>query len=100
MFYLFVFHVISTEKPDKRAHRITPSFTVLFRHFFAVAFYSIWVMFTHPQPVLDENEKITYVAPGWDAYPYLLVKSLQVVRPLPFLPRYHAQHADFNCQSR
>lgn len=60
---------------------ITPSFAVLFRHFFAVAFYSIWVMFTHPHPVLGADEKVTYVVPGWEAYPYLLLKSLQVVRP-------------------
>lgn len=59
---------------------ITPSFTVLFRHFFAVAFYSIWVMFTHPHPVMGPDEKITYIVPGWDAYPYLFLKSLQVVR--------------------
>ena len=69
---------------------ITPSFTVLFRHFFAVAFYSIWVMFTHPQPVVGDGEKVAYVVPGWEAYPYLLLKSLSVVRALAlFLPHKH-----------
>lgn len=58
---------------------------MLFRHFFAVAFYSLWVMFTQPQAVLGPDEKLTYVVPGWEAYPYLLFKSLQVVRAVSFL---------------
>ena len=66
--------------------RISPDPFLLFRHFFAVAFYSIWVMFTHPQPVVGDGEKVAYVVPGWEAYPYLLLKSLSVVRT-PLLPR-------------
>lgn len=74
----------STNHPS--VHSITPSFAVLFKHFFAVAFYSIWVMFTQPQPVLGLDEKITYLVPGWEVYPYLLLKSLYVVRVPPFPP--------------
>ncbi|KIK70449.1 hypothetical protein GYMLUDRAFT_972370 [Collybiopsis luxurians FD-317 M1] len=50
----------------------------LFYHFFSVAFYSIWVMFTHPRPVDRGHGKSTMVAPRFDEYPFLLWKSLAV----------------------
>lgn len=66
--------------------RITPSFTLLFRHFFTVAFYSIWVMFTHPRPrKIDGTDKPVVVAPGFDEYPYLTVKAFQVVSFFSFV---------------
>ncbi|EIN06316.1 squalene epoxidase-like protein [Punctularia strigosozonata HHB-11173 SS5] len=58
---------------------ITPSPFLLFRHFFAVAFYSIWVMFTHPRPVPVPGQlKPVMAKPGIDEYPALLLKSVRV----------------------
>ncbi|GJE95952.1 squalene monooxygenase [Phanerochaete sordida] len=51
---------------------------VLFWHFFSVAFYSIWVLFTHPHTVIGADGKPTRVVPGIDAYPFLFIKSIQV----------------------
>ncbi|PSR97092.1 hypothetical protein PHLCEN_2v4373 [Hermanssonia centrifuga] len=66
------------EGPVSLLSGIIASPAVLFRHFFAVAFYSIWVMFTHSHPVSTADGKIVHVVPGWDAYPYLIIKSIQV----------------------
>jgi len=72
---------------------ISPRFFTLFRHFFTVAFYSIWVLFTHPRLVpgrLDANGKPLYAAPSIDEYPALFIMSIQTVSyPLirPRLPR-------------
>ncbi|KAF8989856.1 squalene epoxidase [Cyathus striatus] len=44
---------------------------LLFYHFFSVAFYAIWVMFTHPQEVRRGDGKV-------DEYPFLAVKALRV----------------------
>jgi len=49
---------------------------LLASHFFTVAFYSIWVMFTHPRLVGDE--KPVLVRPGIDEYPALCLKSVLV----------------------
>lgn len=59
---------------------IAPSVLLLAYHFFAVAFYSIWVMFTHPRVISQPGEKPVYAIPSLDQYPFLLVKSVQVVR--------------------
>ncbi|KAH9944627.1 squalene monooxygenase [Amylocystis lapponica] len=56
---------------------IEQSTALLFRHFFAVAFYSIWVMFTHPRPV-GGGAKPVYAAPRLDEYPALCAKCVQV----------------------
>ena len=54
---------------------------LLFRHFFSVALYSIWVMFTHPRPITSPgSEKPIMVTPGLDEYPVLVVKAFLVVR--------------------
>lgn len=85
--FFFIFILIPTF--SSWIYRITPSFALLFRHFFTVAFYSIWVMFTHPQPrKLEGTDKTMFVVPGFDEYPYLIVKSFQVVSgycPFKFL---------------
>ncbi|KDQ61962.1 hypothetical protein JAAARDRAFT_150938 [Jaapia argillacea MUCL 33604] len=58
---------------------IAPSPVLLFNHFFAVAFYSIWCMFTHPQPyTVAGSEKVLYKVPRLDQYPMLVIKSFQV----------------------
>ncbi|KAF8959626.1 squalene epoxidase [Flammula alnicola] len=71
---------------------IAPSPALLGYHFFSVAFYSIWVMFTHPSvvpPPPSYNEKTNgnghtnglkpvYAAPSVYQYPALFVKSIRV----------------------
>ncbi|KAI6123133.1 squalene epoxidase-domain-containing protein [Pisolithus thermaeus] len=59
---------------------ISPSPSLLAYHFFAVAFYSIWVMFFHPRPVVSESnpDKPLMVSPQlWD-YPGLAVRGIKV----------------------
>ena len=61
---------------------VSPHFWTLFRHFFAVAFYSIWILFTHPRLVpgrVDTNGKPLYAAPGIDEYPTLFIMSIRTV---------------------
>lgn len=60
---------------------LKPSLYTLFSHFFSVAFYSIWVMFTFPREVpntSDPDGKPMYAAPRLDEYPGLVLKSLRV----------------------
>ncbi|KAJ7022067.1 squalene epoxidase-domain-containing protein [Mycena alexandri] len=58
---------------------LAPSPALLTYHFFSVAFYSIWVMFTHPQPVPGRPEdKPRYAAASLHQYPFLLWKSVRV----------------------
>lgn len=52
---------------------------LLFRHFFTVAFYAIWVLFTHPRRVGEVDGKPVLARPRPDEYPFLAFKSLQVV---------------------
>ena len=53
---------------------------LLFRHFFTVAFYSIWVLFTHPRRVgTREDGKAVLRRPRPDEWPLLAVRSVQVV---------------------
>ncbi|KAJ6612663.1 squalene epoxidase [Mycena sp. CBHHK59/15] len=67
---------------------IVPSPILLARHFFAVAFYSIWVLFTHPRPVPGLDGKPRYVTPSIDEYPILFRKSIKIIHTacLVFLP--------------
>ncbi|KAL1943664.1 hypothetical protein VTO73DRAFT_4109 [Trametes versicolor] len=51
---------------------------LLFRHFFTVAFYAIWVLFTHPRRVGEVDGKPVLARPRPDEYPFLAFKSLQV----------------------
>ncbi|KAH6915608.1 squalene epoxidase [Coprinopsis sp. MPI-PUGE-AT-0042] len=57
---------------------IAPSPVLLFNHFFAVAFYSLWVMFTHPHPIPSSQGKQQYATPQLWQYPGLLIKALRV----------------------
>ncbi|KAJ8497097.1 hypothetical protein ONZ45_g12201 [Pleurotus djamor] len=68
--------------------RIAESPVLLARHFFVVAFYSIWVMFTHPRNISRTGEKPVYATPRLDQYPALLVKSFIVfwTASVVFLP--------------
>jgi hypothetical protein len=47
--------------------RLSPSPTLLARHFFTVAFYSIWCMWTHPLPVVSAQAQINGAANGHSA---------------------------------
>lgn len=79
----FLFSIFSNS--NQLSIRIAPSPLLLASHFFAVAFYSIWVMFTHPSPVHSSNgDKPVYVVASIDQYPSLLIKSIRVVC-YPFL---------------
>ncbi|TFK37464.1 squalene epoxidase [Crucibulum laeve] len=58
---------------------IAPSPVLLFSHFFSVAFYSIWVMFTHPRQIgASQDGKPVYATARLDQYPFLFIKSVQV----------------------
>ncbi|KAF8886320.1 SE-domain-containing protein [Infundibulicybe gibba] len=57
---------------------VAPSPVLLANHFFAVAFYSIWVMFTHPQRLPDSGPKPVYAVPRVEQYPGLFLKSFRV----------------------
>lgn len=59
---------------------LAPSPSLLFYHFFYVALYSIWVMFTHPRPIPNpaNPDKPRMVPPDVVEYPYLLIKSVRV----------------------
>ncbi|KAJ3989060.1 squalene epoxidase [Lentinula detonsa] len=52
----------------------------LFYHFFAVAFYSIWVMFTHARLVeRGPGLKPQLITPSFTDYPFLLIKAILVI---------------------
>ena len=60
---------------------------LLFYHFFSVALYAIYIMFTRPRLVSAPGEKPVYAAPRVDEYPALTVKSFIVVSPSSLLFR-------------
>ena len=72
-------------------HSIVPSPVLLAIHFFAVAFYSIWVLFAHPRInpcTASSKETPVAVLPRIDEYPELIVFSFRVVRhPRSYPPR-------------
>lgn len=55
---------------------ITPSPVLLFYHFFSVAFYSIYILFTNARPSANGASKAT--KPGAAEYPALALRSLVV----------------------
>lgn len=70
-----------TELPD--THRLRPSPALLFYHFFRVAFYSIYCLFTSPLASRSPGHK----PPVWQ-YPELTLRSFKVfwTACLVFLP--------------
>ncbi|KAK2467148.1 hypothetical protein APHAL10511_000697 [Amanita phalloides] len=57
---------------------IIPSPSLLAYHFFSVAFYALWVLFTHPRLVpTSADEKPHLRVPRLHEYPELLVKSMR-----------------------
>ena len=75
------FSVISTHGC---LNRIAPSPLLLAYHFFYVAFYSIWVLFTHPRPIspgtsASNGGKPVNTVATIDQYPLLALKSVRVV---------------------
>ncbi|KAL6303585.1 squalene monooxygenase [Sparassis latifolia] len=72
---------------------IKQSPALLFYHFFAVALYAIWVMFTHPRLVATGDEKPRLEAPRIDEYPALFIKCIQVLWKacIVFLPLIWAE---------
>jgi len=57
---------------------IAPSPVLLAYHFFSVAFYSIWVLYTHPRPVQKSpGEKSVLQVARIHEYPLLLIKSIR-----------------------
>ena len=76
------------------SYSIAPSPSLLAYHFFSVAFYSIWIMFTHPRitPSSENGHsngsaKSYSTIPRFYQYPALLIKSVRVVRR-SYLPIY------------
>ncbi|KAJ6595656.1 squalene epoxidase-domain-containing protein [Mycena vulgaris] len=65
--------------PASLLSAIVPSPLLLARHFFAVALYSIWVLFTHPRPTPGLHGKPRHVAPALDEYPHLLRRSVKIL---------------------
>ncbi|KAJ3496117.1 hypothetical protein NLJ89_g10531 [Agrocybe chaxingu] len=58
---------------------IAPSPSLLAYHFFSVAFYSIWVMFTYPALLSSSSgDKPVYATPSVLDYPYLLIRAIRV----------------------
>ncbi|KAF7367314.1 SE domain-containing protein [Mycena sanguinolenta] len=58
---------------------LAPSPALLTYHFFSVALYAIWVLFTHPRLVPGRpGEKPRYAVARLDQYPFLLYKSARV----------------------
>ena len=70
-----------------RSCSIIPSRCLLAYHFFSVAFYAIWIMFTHARTILSSSPnshsngsaKPHSTIPRFNQYPALLVKSARVV---------------------
>ncbi|KAF8213570.1 squalene epoxidase-domain-containing protein [Mycena galopus ATCC 62051] len=62
---------------------LAPSPALLTYHFFSVAMYSIWVLFTHPRRVPGSG-KPRYAVARLDEYPFLLIKAVRVVRVVLF----------------
>ncbi|KAL0574354.1 Squalene epoxidase [Marasmius crinis-equi] len=68
------------EDPVSLLSGIVPSPTLLIYHFFSVAFYAVWCMFTHARPVrLRKDDKPKMIAPSVAEYPYLALKSVAVI---------------------
>ncbi|KAJ7166479.1 squalene epoxidase-domain-containing protein [Mycena crocata] len=67
---------------------VVPSPVLLARHFFAVALYSLWVLFTHPRATPGLHVKHLHISPSFNEYPMLLRRSVKILHTacLVFLP--------------
>ncbi|KAJ7485535.1 squalene epoxidase-domain-containing protein [Mycena latifolia] len=79
--------------PASLLSTIVPSLLLLAYHFFAVAFYSVWVLFTHTRAMPGLHGKPRYIAPSLDEYPHLLWRSVQILRAASrvFLPLVYSE---------
>lgn len=62
-------------------HSITPSPLLLIYHFFSVALYSIYILFTAPRFSVNPSANGDLkkgVVPGFSSYPALTIKSVEV----------------------
>ncbi|KAJ7461823.1 squalene epoxidase-domain-containing protein [Mycena galericulata] len=57
---------------------VVPSPILLARHFFAVALYSIWILFTRTRTTPGLGKP--HAAPSFDEYPMLLQRSINILR--------------------
>ena len=60
-------------------HRIAPSPWLLFYHFFSVALYTIYILFTRPQTSTVTEKGTTLTRPSISQWPALTVMSVKVV---------------------
>lgn len=63
--------------------RIARSPYLLFSHFFSVAFYSLWCLFTQPRRIVSPSSpgvisKPVFASPRLYEYPYLFIQSIRV----------------------
>jgi len=75
---------------------LAPKPALLAYHFFSVAFYSIYVLFTQPRlrvpQIVDSSSvdatKLVMSSPSWDEYPFLLLRSIAAIwtAAVVFLP--------------